>query len=365
MHGKFGPTRLRRHKANRRRTAAIVALLAGVCASGAFAGGARGADSHADHSNRLYTVRVGYVSVADPLMLTMIQNGTFLRNGLNVQLTKFQSGVPEVAALASGGLDIGYVATPPLVSMAAQGVPVHAFAISVWNSPANGIVVGKNSGITSVAQLKGKKIAVLVGSILQYSLQNLLQTAGLSVSDVQMVNVQSQLTPEALEHGDVDAAYVNQVPLLQLEQAGYKVLVRENQVPGAGIGGVNLWVARDAFANQYPPAIQDFLRAMYDTQMQLAKSPEVGAGIMRNFFGLTKAQSDTLEKTLMLVPFSRQVSSSYAFNLNHGGLAKQMTPVITFMLGLNQIPHSVAAATLINAAPLSQFVAHEKKKKKK
>ena len=358
---------------SKRRYLVTSAFIFGVACI-ASAGVALGAPQSARQGDRLITVRIGYVSVADPLMLTMIQNGTFLRNGLDVQLTKFQSGVPEVAALASNNLDIGYVATPPLVSMAARGVQVHAFAISVWNSRANGIVVGKDSGITSVAQLKGKKIATLVGSILQYSLQNVLGTAGLNVSDVQMVNVQSQLMPAALEHGDVDAAYVNQVPLLQLQHDGYNVLVRESAVPASGIGGVNLWVANDTFTSKYPLAMQKFLNAMYQTQQQLTKTPAVGASIMRNFFGLSKAQSDTLMKTLTVVPLAQQLSAKYTFNLNHGGLATQMTPVIAFMLGLQQIPASVSATSLIDAGPMTQFVAklHKaqaaaaaKKKKKK
>lgn len=366
-HGVVAEFVCRRSRSRRLVRAAASGLLV-VCCAAFAADAASGASKPLRHAARsLITLHLGYVSVADPLMLAMVQNGTFLKNGLNVQLTQFLSGVPEVAALASNNIDIGYTAAPPLISLAAQGVKVHAVAIGDWSSPANALIVGKNSGITSIAQLKGKTIGVLEGSILQYSLQQMLATAGLSVSDVQMVNIQTQLMPAALENGDVDAVYTNQVPSIQLESAGYKVLKKESAVPAAGIGGITYWVATDSFAQQNPAAMQDFMRAMYQTQQELAKKASLAPSLFQSYFGLTPAQSKTLAKRITIVPLEQQLSSKYAYNLNHGGMARELTPVISFMQSLDQITQPVSSSTLLDPSYMEKFVASlaPKKKKKK
>ncbi|HEY8946487.1 MAG TPA: ABC transporter substrate-binding protein, partial [Polyangiaceae bacterium] len=71
-------------------------------------------------------------------------------------------------------------------------------------SNGNDMVVAK-PGITSVAQLKGKKVGVEVGFVSHLLLMNALKSANLAEKDVKLVNVPTDQTPQTLKSGSVDA----------------------------------------------------------------------------------------------------------------------------------------------------------------
>jgi NitT/TauT family transport system substrate-binding protein len=71
-------------------------------------------------------------------------------------------------------------------------------------SNVNDMVIGK-PGITSIEQLKGKKIGVEIGFVSHLLLLNALEKNSMSETDVELVNVPTNETPQVLASGDVDA----------------------------------------------------------------------------------------------------------------------------------------------------------------
>jgi NitT/TauT family transport system substrate-binding protein len=131
-----------------------------------------------------------------------IEKGWFKEAGVDVKFEWFDY-VASMDAFAAGKLDaVAMTNGDTLVtgSSGAQGVMI------LVNDYSNGndMVVAR-PGIKSIKELKGKKIGVEVGFVDHLLLLNALEAAGLSESDVVLVNVPTNETPQVLASGDVDA----------------------------------------------------------------------------------------------------------------------------------------------------------------
>ena len=143
-----------------------------------------------------------------------------------VNWSDFTSGPPMLEAMASGSVDVGGVGDAPPVFAASGGEAVEIVgAREVPLGDQDAVVVPKGSSITSITQLKGKKIAYGSGSSANYNLLTVLEKAGLTTKDVTMVSLQPANALAAFTSGAVDAwdiwpPYVQQV----VAQDGARVL---------------------------------------------------------------------------------------------------------------------------------------------
>lgn len=131
-----------------------------------------------------------------------IEKDWFKEAGVDVKFEWFDY-VASMDAFAAGKLDaVAMTNGDTLVTGAsgAQGVMIIVNDYSFGND-----MIVARPGITSVKELKGKKIGVEVGFVSHLMLLNALKGAGLSESDVTLVNVPTNETPQVLASGDVDA----------------------------------------------------------------------------------------------------------------------------------------------------------------
>lgn len=150
----------------------------------------------------------------------------FKKAGANVNIFKFDSGKTTRDAMISGRIDIGVIGATPFVIGAAKG-EVEAIAIAMYGAKTLSVVGGLKSGVSSVKDLKGKKVGSQLGSATDAVFQNkVLPRFGLGKGDVQIVNVTFQNHLSALAAGSIDAfAGVEPFPsVAEVEKIG-KVLV--------------------------------------------------------------------------------------------------------------------------------------------
>ena len=122
-----------------------------------------------------------------------------------VAWSDFTSGPPMLQAMAAGSVDVGGVGNAPPVFAAAGGDQLAIVGALQANPLGSALLVPKGSPIHSVAQLRGKRIAVAQGSSADYHLLTVLTKAGLSVHDVTLVYLQPAAGLAALTSGHVDA----------------------------------------------------------------------------------------------------------------------------------------------------------------
>ena len=149
------------------------------------------------------TIRFGYIGDYNGTSLLAVaeQEGLWKEHGLDVETTVFNDGPTQIQALGSGDLDYGYIG-PGAVWLPASD---RAKIISV-NTLGGADRVIAQPGITSLADLKGKKIGVPQGTSGDMILQLALKEAGLSTDDVEIVAMDAPTVVSAFGSGQIDAA---------------------------------------------------------------------------------------------------------------------------------------------------------------
>ncbi len=125
--------------------------------------------------------------------------------GVSLKWTEFTAGPVQLEALNVGSIDFGDVGEAPPIFAQAAGAPLAYVAATVQRPKAEGVLLPKGSAIRTVADLKGKKLALNKGSNVHYFLVKLLEKHGLRYSDVNVVFLPPSDARAAFEKGSVEA----------------------------------------------------------------------------------------------------------------------------------------------------------------
>jgi NitT/TauT family transport system substrate-binding protein len=160
-----------------------------------------------------------------------IKKGWFDAAGVKVDFKWFEY-VPSMEAFSAGKVDAVAMTNGDQLVTGASGAPSVALLLNDYSN-GNDMVVAR-AGIDKIEQLKGKKIGVEVGFVSHLLLLNALKAAKLSDKDVEIVNLPTDQTPQALKAGSVDAIVAWQPNSGQAlrEVAGSKAIFTSSNVPG-------------------------------------------------------------------------------------------------------------------------------------
>jgi sulfonate transport system substrate-binding protein len=125
--------------------------------------------------------------------------------GYRVVWTEFPSGPPLLEALNVGAIDFGNTGEAPPIFAQAAGAPIQYVAYEPPAPKGEAILVPKDSKLNSVADLRGKKVALNKGSNLHYLLVKALAQAGVKYSEIEPVFLAPADARAAFERGAVDA----------------------------------------------------------------------------------------------------------------------------------------------------------------
>ena len=184
------------HTAGRRRTLGLL-----------LATGAGMLTSASSFAQDAKVLRIGYQKYGT---LTLLKGRGALEKRLaqenvTVKWTEFPAGPVLLEGLNVGSIDFGTVGEAPPIFAQAAG----ANLVYVANEPpaprSEAIVVPKGSSIRTLADLKGKKIALNKGSNVHYLLLKALEKAGIPYADVQTIFLPPADARAAFERGSVDA----------------------------------------------------------------------------------------------------------------------------------------------------------------
>ena len=190
-------------------------------------------------------------------------------DGIAVEWTQSLGSNKALELLNSKSIDFGSTAGAAALIGKANGNPIKA--IYVYSRPEwTALVVRKDSPITKVADLKGKKVAVTRGTDPHIFLLRALHEAGLTEKDIEMVVLQHADGRIALEKGDVDAWAGLDPMMAQTEiQSGSRVFYRNVNFNSYGVLNV-----REEFAGQYPAYVERVLAAYEKARLWALQNPE-------------------------------------------------------------------------------------------
>lgn len=218
-------------------------------------------------------IRIGYWTSGVSLGYgAVLENQAFLKKrGIDAEFVHFPDVNAPLKALASGSIDLAFGApVAGVFSMASEGVPVKIIAAT---QPADvAFVVPQGSPITSLAQLKGKKIGMSpAGSSVAVIGTTLLQeNAGITANDFALIGGNESRLAQFLSQKQIDAAAlrtltVQQLPELKLRVIAtyadeWKKLTHSDALPYIGVG-----TARSELIAQHPEAVAQVIAALRDT----------------------------------------------------------------------------------------------------
>lgn len=139
-----------------------------------------------------------------PIMVA-IEKGFFKEQGIEVDYKIILNSSDRIAALTAGSVQFSNLGRLAVIAQMAQGNSSFYYFANIDDSPGNEGCIGR-PGIASIKDLKGKKVAANTSA--EISLHGQLRSNGMTIADVQYLNLSPNEMAGALAKGDVDAACV-------------------------------------------------------------------------------------------------------------------------------------------------------------
>ena len=191
--------------------------------------------------------------------------------------------------LRAGSIDVGSTAGSAALLARANGSPIQV--IDIYSQPEwSAIVVGPDSEITSVADLKGKSVAATAGTDPYFFLLQALETEGLTIDDIEVQNLQHADGRAALDAGSVDAwAGLDPIMAAAEVEGGDKLIYRN--VDFNSYGFLN---ATEDFVTNHADVAQVVVDAYEEARAWALENPEETAALLAEVAGIDPAVAATV-----------------------------------------------------------------------
>ncbi len=299
------------------------------------------------------SVGLGYIPNIQFAQFYLAQQAGYYRAaGLDVT---FENKIdPDLVTLVGqGSMDIGIADGTSVIPAVSQGIPIR-YVTTIYARFPNIVFSKKSAGITTAADLKGKRI----GTPGRYGsswimLQALLQSAHLTTSDVTVVTFPDFSQAAAVARGSVDAAtgFVNNEPI-QLEQQGIPVdmITVDNVMPLPGPG----LITGEKTLQTKRAALQAFVAATLHAMRDILADPTKGYDATLKYVPDLASQQTTQMKVLEATASTWQDAYTQAHGL--GAIDPQAwARSLAFMQGLPEhlVPNPVQVSQLIDSSLLA------------
>jgi NitT/TauT family transport system substrate-binding protein len=249
-------------------------------------------------------VRVGYpaLRISLPVFIAK-EKGFFDKHRVNVELVRFDTAQPMMDALVGGSLDVGgYCALPITFSAMVRSKTPLVFISAIMEDdqhPISILLVKKNSGLTAINDLAGKRIGILPTRAYEIWLKKVLAANGVDPASVVIQQIPPPQQAAALASGSVDALFTNDPASTAAQALG----AGENLLPGKAIvpettaiqpfyfGSFNI---TKSFADAHPDIVRRISLALDEAIDFLIQNPDDAKKTMENY--LPKEQHALITK---------------------------------------------------------------------
>lgn len=240
--------------------------------------------------------------------------------GTTVEHRRMLSLNPIVEGMAGGSLDLG-MGGPPVGALA-TGQPIRILALIEKSPKTHAFLVRPDSPVTTVADLRGKKMGNPVGKAYAFP-QRVLERAGLKDTDLEWVKLENNEGRSALLTGAIDT-WVTWDPFFANAEAAQEARVL---VDGEGYhtNYVTLFGHAD-FVERYPETVKRFLQAYQQALEWVKVNPAEATKI---FVDENKVEPAVAELTMkrrsyMLIPPNEEFRADLA---DQGALFKRLSVI--------------------------------------
>lgn len=231
-------------------------------------------------------IRIGYQRFGNLAVLKArraAEQDAAFRQGIRLCWQEFPAGPQMLLALSQGKIDLGSTGeVPPLFAQAGDDQAVY-LGFQPASPQSAALLVPSASPVVSITGLRGKRIALNKGSNVHYLLLRLLEDAGLSPEDVEMID---QPPGNLLSAGDLQVAdaWMMWDPMLSAAEAS-----RQYRVIADGTGRVNnhhFYLASRAFIARSGGLLPDILRILRENGAWTDQHPQQAAALLAREYGM-------------------------------------------------------------------------------
>ena len=233
----------------------------------------------------------GLNSDANLVFLVAENQHYFTQNGINFNFQTYETGPAVEADLLNNKIDIAGTAEYPVVTSALANNSISVIT-SISQSYVVALVALNDEGITDISDLKGKKIGVTLGSILEFYLGRFLNLNGMSLGDVTLVNTAPAQDAVAIANGSVDAVVTYQPYENQLFEQYPSGTVSWPLQSGQAVFSV--LTCRDDWIQQNPELIERFLKSLAQSETFIAEHPTQAKAILQQTYNYDSSYVNTV-----------------------------------------------------------------------
>ena len=273
----------------------------------------------------LKEVRIDFATY-NPLGLLLKEKGIlereFAKDGVTVRWVQSLGSNKALEFLNAGSIDFGSTAGAAALIGRINGNPIKS--IYVYSRPEwTALVTRGDSPVKTVADLKGKRVAVTRGTDPHIFLVRALADAGLTERDVKLVLLQHPDGRLALERGDVDAwAGLDPMMAASEVESGARLFHRDTSANTLGILNV-----REEFAARYPAAVKRVIAAYEEARAYAAVNPGELKAVLAS---VTKLPDPVVTRQLERTDLSvSKIGDAEVETILKAGLALQAAGVVT------------------------------------
>lgn len=239
------------------------------------------------------------------------QRGYFADEGLDFEMISINSGPGAATAVVSGSADMGYGGALPVIAARAQGIPFRfvlgGYVDQVGLYADTVMLAGAKSGVKSLADLKGKTIAVNnAGGLSDLQVRVKLQQAGIADTDVKILAIPFPQMPAALELGNADAVSTVAPFSTAIVTKGIGQIIAEGYVQEKDQDKptpVAVFYAVDAWADKHPELIGKVKKAIDRANQFIKDEPAQAKHILKKQLRLP----DDLLEAIVLPPYDSKL----------------------------------------------------------
>jgi len=225
-----------------------------------------------------------------------IEKGFYEKAGIKVENKVFLSGIPEAEALVAGELDVAFMGSTPALIVGSTGLPVKYLTNVALYVDSLIIFVQPDSGIKTIFDLKGKKVAYTKGSTGHYMVDLVLEKAGMTEDDVKLINMEMDDIAATFKSKQVDACCVWEPWNFVIQKHGGKPLIDASMLgkPPGKILPVSIGdgvIASNKVLKEKPQLVRKFFLATYQALDWSQKNIGESAKINSKWFGLGGASN--------------------------------------------------------------------------
>lgn len=300
-------------------------------------------------------VRIAWQPYASPIFYTARDLKLFEKAGLVPEFVKFTAGPPQFAAFKSDSVDIGMFGITGMVVGASQGLDYEGFYIQTLSSYSDGLIVRNDSGIKTVADLKGKKVGYTRGTSAHLGLIQALKKNNMVLDDIQAVAMDVTALPAAFTNKDIDAAYSWEPWLSKMGNDG-TVLLRTHDL---GLSTSDIWVVRKAWAKDNPEAMRRIFYAIQLANEAYQNDRSVAIKATMDNLGIDEAITKKIFDITPVATFNQLSDPSFELSLvSPTGAQAMIQGVADFLFEQTIISTKVDAALFVSGSYLKDYLAN-------